>query len=219
MNTRRRELAEQVLAGYPRGPAAATEPTAQALARAADARAVILVEGLSDQIALETLASRRARDLAAEGVVIVPMGGARAAGALLARFGPTGAALTLAGLCDAGEEAVVRRALAQAGLGSPRDRRDMARLGFHVCVEDLEDELLRAVGPPQVEAAFDAYGDLGAFRSLQRQPPWQGKPLSAQQRRFLGSGASRKLRYARILVEALDLDRVPPPLDAVLASV
>src|SRR5919206_3120161 len=50
------------------GPAA----TARALASAANARAVILVEGFSDQIALETLAARRRLDLVAEGVAIVP---------------------------------------------------------------------------------------------------------------------------------------------------
>lgn len=38
-------------------------------------------------------------------------------------------------------------------------------------------------------------------------------------RRFLGSGARRKLRYARLLVESVDLDRVPDPLEAVLADV
>ena len=45
-------------------------------AKTAGARAIVLVEGISDQIALETLAVRRGRDLAAERVVIVPTGGA-----------------------------------------------------------------------------------------------------------------------------------------------
>jgi hypothetical protein len=38
-------------------------------------RAVVLVEGTSDQHAVETLARRRGRDLVAEGVEVVPMGG------------------------------------------------------------------------------------------------------------------------------------------------
>ena len=38
-------------------------------------RGVILVEGTSDRHAVETLARRRGRDLQAEGVAIVPMGG------------------------------------------------------------------------------------------------------------------------------------------------
>jgi hypothetical protein len=35
----------------------------------------------------------------------------------------------------------------------------------------------------------------------------------------MGSGGRRKTRYARFLVEALDLARVPRPLDGVLAHV
>jgi hypothetical protein len=35
----------------------------------------------------------------------------------------------------------------------------------------------------------------------------------------MGSGGSRKIRYARLLVEALDLDDVPRPLVGVLAHV
>jgi hypothetical protein len=35
----------------------------------------------------------------------------------------------------------------------------------------------------------------------------------------MGSGGSRKIRYARLLVEALDLTRVPRPLDRVLTHV
>jgi hypothetical protein len=72
--TRRRELAPAALSGYVSGPAAATEATARALREAADARAIVLVEGISDQIALETLAARRGRDLDGEVVAIVPMG-------------------------------------------------------------------------------------------------------------------------------------------------
>jgi hypothetical protein len=96
----------------------------------------------------------------------------------------------------------------------------MDRLGFCVCVEDLEDELIRAVGAPAVERLFEEHGDLGRFRSLQSQPAWRGAAPEAQMRRFLGSGARRKLRYARVLVEAAAVrGAVPRPLDAVLAAV
>jgi hypothetical protein len=178
-------------------------------AKTADARAVVLVEGLSDQIALETLAVRRGRDLAAEGVVIVPTGGAHGVARYLRRFGPQGAGLRLAGLCDAAEEGTVLRRLAAAGFGAP----------FRVCVEDLEDELIRAAGAALVEDVFDAHGDLRSFRRMQRQPAWRGRAPEAQLRRFLGAGSQRKPRYARFLVEAVSLDRIPPPLDAVLADV
>jgi len=214
--TRRRRLASRLLEGYVHGPAAATEATAWALAKVAAAEAVVLVEGISDQIAVETLAPRGGRDLDAERVVVVPVGGAHAMARYLRLFGPGGAALRLAGLCDAGEENVVRRALASAGIGSPGTRAGLERLGFYVCVKDLEDELIRAIGAARVEELIDSQGDLGSFRSLQRQPEWRGQPTGAQLRRFFGSGARRKSRYARLLAGAVDLDRLPHPLQAVL---
>lgn len=215
--TRRRELARRLLDGYVHGPAAATEATARALAKVAAAEAVLLVEGISDQIAVETLAARRGRDLGAERVVVLPTGGAHAMTRYLTQLGPAGADLKLAGLCDAGEENIVRRGLASAGIGSPGTRADMERLGFYVCVEDLEDELIRAIGTAQVEALIDSQGDLGSFRALQGQPEWRSRPAGAQLRRFLGSGATRKLRYARLLAGSVDLGRPPRPLEALLA--
>jgi hypothetical protein len=216
--TRRRELASRLLEGYVHGPAAATEATARALAKAAAADNIVLVEGISDQIAVETLAARHGRDFGAERVVVVPAGGAHGIARYLMQFGPAGAGLRLAGLCDIGEENVVRRGLASAGIGSPQTRADMERLDFYVCDEDLEDELIRAIGVAQVEALIDSQGDLGSYRSLQRQPEWRSQPADAQLRRFLGSGATRKLRYARVLTSAVEMDRLPHPLDALLNS-
>jgi len=210
---------EGLLAGYICGPAAATEATAVALARAEAARVVVLVEGVSDQIAVETLARRRGRDLAAEGVVVLPVGGAHGVARYMRRFGCDRTAVRLAGLCDAAEAHFVEQGLAAAGLGAPRSRADLERLGFFVCVEDLEDELIRAAGPAHVTEVFAANGDLRAFRTLQRQPAWRGKDEAAQLRRFLGAGYMRKLRYARLLTEAISFDRMPQPLAALLAVV
>jgi len=183
------------------------------------ARAVVLVEGTSDAHALEALAERRDRDLAAEGVVLVPIGGAQAIGSFLARYGPRGANLTLAGLCDAAEEQHFRRALEGAGLGTNLTRSDMERLGFFVCVQDLEDELIGALGAPAVQHVVEAQGDLQAFRTLQKQAAWRGRPAEDQLHRFMGSGGRRKFRYARLLVEALDLADMPRPLVGVLEHV
>jgi len=185
----------------------------------ADARAVVLVEGISDQVAIEALAERRGRDLDAECISVVPIGGAQALGRFLNRFGPQGLDVRLAGLCDAGEERDFRRALERAGLGSDLTRAEMERLGFYVCVADLEDELIRALGAASVEQVVAAQGDLGSFRTLQKQSPWQGRTIEEQLRRFMGSGGRRKIRYARLLVDALDLTHVPRPLDLVLAHV
>jgi hypothetical protein len=179
-------------------------------------RAVVLVEGISDQVALEALAERRGRDLEAEGVAVVPIGGAQAIGRFLERFGPRGLDVRLAGLCDSGEEGDFRRGLERAGLGSNLTRAEMERLGFYVCEEDLEDELIRALGAASVEEVVKAERDLRAFRTLQKQPEWHGRPVEEQLRRFMGSGGRRKIRYARLLIHALDLSEVPRPLDLVL---
>jgi OLD-like protein len=189
------------------------------LAEGVDLRAVVLVEGISDKCAIEALAERRGRSLDVEGVSVVPIGGAQSIGRFLTQFGPQGLDVTLAGLCDAGEEGDFRRGLERAGLGSDLTRADMEALGFYVCDADLEVELIRALGAAAVVEVIDAHGDLGPFRTMQKQPEWRGRPVEEQLRRFMGSGGRRKIRYARFLVEALDKDQVPRPLDRVLAHV
>ncbi|HET6682386.1 MAG TPA: TOPRIM nucleotidyl transferase/hydrolase domain-containing protein [Gaiella sp.] len=184
-----------------------------------DVRAVVLVEGLSDRSALEALAAKHGRDLAAEGVSVVPIGGAQAIRRALDLYGPRGLDLALAGLCDAGEERSFLRGLERAGLGSDLTRDAMERLGFYVCEADLEDELIRALGAEAAEGVVETQGDIGPFRTLQKQPEWRGRPLHDQLRRFFGSGGRRKIRYARFLVEALDLDSMPRPLDGVLRHI
>jgi hypothetical protein len=179
----------------------------------------VLVDGVSDQSALEALAERRGRNLEAEGISVVAMGGAQRIGRFLDLFGPQGLDVRLAGLCDAAEEGDCRRGLERAGLGSNLTRADMESLGFYVCVADLEDELIRALGAAAVEQVVAAQGELGSFRTLQKQAAWQGRTNEEQLRRFMGSGGRRKIRYARLLVEALDLTQVPRPLDRVLAHV
>lgn len=177
----------------------------------------MLVEGVSDQRAVEALARRRGRDLDAERVSVVAMGGATNLGHFLRRLGAPAAEVRLAGLCDAGEESGFRRSLERAGLGSSLTRSDMERLGFYVCVADLEDELIRAVGVPGVERVLDNAGELELFRKFQKQPPWRGQPDTEQLHRFLGTQSGRKIQTAALLVEALDLNRVPWPLEGLLA--
>jgi hypothetical protein len=180
-------------------------------------RAVVLVEGVSDRRALEALAARRGRVLAADGVAVVAMGGAKNIARFLERFGPHGSDVSVAGLYDVAEEPDVRRGLERAGFGSG-SLLDLEMLGFYACIEDLEDELIRALGPERVVSLVDDRGELGPFRTLQKQPEWRGRPLDQQLRRFLGN-ASRKIDYAPLLVDALDLASAPRPLDAVLSHV
>ena len=179
-------------------------------------RAVVLVEGTSDKVALEALAERRGRNLDAERVAIVPIGGAQAIGTFLERFGPRGLDVRLAGLCDAAEERHFQRGLERAGLGSNLTRAEMERLGFYVCVADLEDELIRSLGAAAVEQVADTQGELEAFRTFQKQPAHQIRTHEEQLRSWMNN---RKIRYARLLVEALDPAKVPRPLDGVLAHV
>jgi len=162
---------------------------------------VVLVEGRSDKAAVEALAARRGLDLAAEGVDVVAMGGAQAIGRFLEPY----AGARLAVLCDEAEEVAIRRGFERAGLAAPR---------VHVCRPDLEAELIRALGAAAVLAIAEAQGELASFRTFQKQPAQQGKTVEQQLHRWMGN---RKIRYAPLLVDALDLAAVPAPLDAVLA--
>ena len=90
--------------------------------------------------------------------------------------------------------------------------------GFYVCDADLEDELIRALGPSCVEDVIAEQGELRAFRTFQQQPAQRGRAIDAQLRRFMGTHSGRKLKYGRLLVAALDLGRVPRPLALVLAT-
>jgi len=184
---------------------------------AAHARTVVLVEGMSDKLAVQALAERRGRDLDAEGVAVLAMGGSKNIHRFLATFGPQGMAMKVAGLCDVREERDFRRALERAGFGSNLTRGDIEALGFHVCVADLEDELIRALGADAAERVVEAQGELGALRTFQRQPQWAGRSREEQLRRFLGTHSGRKIASAPLLVQALDPDRIPPPLDRLLA--
>ena len=66
-------------------------------------RAVVLVEGDSDRVALLTLAGRCGRSLADEGVEVVAMGGITNTRAFAWHYGPRGLGIPLAGLYDAPE--------------------------------------------------------------------------------------------------------------------
>jgi hypothetical protein len=187
------------------------------LASVSAAQKVILVEGGSDKAALETLAGRRGQVLGDGGVHVVAMGGATSIGHFLDVLGPRGINVKLAGLCDVGQEGYVRGALARGGLGSSTSRAGLEALGFYVCVADLEDELIRAVGTVAVEQIIRAQGELRSFRTFQRQPAQQLQGATEQLHRFMGTRSGRKSRYARLLAGALDLAQLPRPLDRVLA--
>jgi hypothetical protein len=179
-------------------------------------RSVVLVEGPSDAGAVRALARRRGHDLDTEGVSVVAMGGYGNLGRFLERYGPAGIDVRLAGLYDAPEERHFTRGLARAGFGSSLARADLEAQGFYACEANLEDELTRALGPAAMEELLEAQGELSAFRTYQKQPAHREEAIETQLRGFLWN---RKLKYGVLIVDALDLDRVPRPLAGVLAHV
>jgi hypothetical protein len=214
--------------------------TAYARDAAAGRGAVVLVEGLSDRAAVEALAARRSRDLRAEGIFTVPMGGATNLGHFLDLLGPRGRDVRLAGLCDAAEAPGFRRSLQRAGLTAARAPAASApaalppaasapagpvpadfldRIGFFVCVADLEDELIRSLGTDRVEQVVADQGELGPLRTFSKQPAQRERTREQQLRRFMGTRSGRKILYARALAEALDPAHVPDPLARLLAYV
>src|SRR5262249_39509830 len=139
-------------------------------------RPVVLVEGVSDKVALETLALRRGRNLATERVSVVAAGGAQAMGRFLGLYGPQGSDVVVAGLCDAGEAAGLRLALERAGFGRDLDRAGMERLGRFAGRADLQDELVRCLGARAVMEGLAVPGKLGSFRPHPKHPPHPRHP-------------------------------------------
>ena len=160
--------------------------------------AVVLVEGITDRIALVAVAAKLGLDLA--GIEIVPIGGAQAIRRAFAEHDGE----HVVGLCDAGEERWFRRVLGDA---------------TYVCVEDMEDELIRSLGPAGVEGVIDEQGELESFRHFQNQPAWRGRPVELQLHRWLRSAHRRNKRYPPLLVAALEPERIPRPLVGVLEHV
>ncbi len=159
---------------------------------------IILVEGITDRLALEAVAVRLGMEL--RGVEIVPIGGAQAVRRAAAEYEGE---QHIVGMCDAGEERFFRRVLGDATF---------------VCHKDIEDELLRAVGVPRVEELLAAQGELTTFRHFQNQPAWRGRSAAEGLPRWLQSADRRRYRYLPLLVEMLEPDEIPQPLSAVLAA-
>jgi len=156
---------------------------------------VVLVEGESDRVALVTLAARCG----------LPEPDVRSVG------GSKGARRAVAEL--AGTEVI--------GLVDAAERRDFERVldRVFVCDPDLEGEFVRALGVAGVEAVIAAEGELESFRRLQNQPAQRTRTAEEQLERFFGGRSGNKPRYARLLAAAVPLDRMPPPIAAVLDAV
>jgi hypothetical protein len=166
-------------------------------------RTVVLVEGVSDRLAVAACARGQGLELEREGIAVVDMGGSKNVRRYLAAARSQEPEVRVAGLCDADGEGDFRRAF--GGL-------DEACARLFVCVEDLEDELIRALGADAVQAVLRDEEELELFRSFQKQPAWRGRGVDGQLRRFIGTHSGRKIRLAPRLVQALARDRQPAPL-------
>jgi len=174
---------------------------------------VVLVEGASDAAVVQVLC--RARGLDPEGVDVRDMGGVTNVGHHLRALDDGTRVL---GLYDAPEERFVVRALRGEGY-DVRDGSDLAGLGFVLCDRDLEEELIRALGPQRVQDVLADLGELDRFRAFQRQPQWRGRPVCDQLRRFAGTTSGRKLLLARRLAEELDHTTTPAALTTLVDEI
>ena len=179
---------------------------------------IILVEGVTDELALTLAAQRSGRDLRAEGVSIVPTRGAHALGRFLRRLVAEDPATLFAGLYDEGEEGVIRAALERAGYGPHLDRSNLESVGFFACVADLEDELIRAAMDANLDLSLliEEQGDAQPWRRFRSQQAWRGRPVDQQFRRFIRSVSERNSRYIRAIVETIDPSLLPRPMRLLL---
>ena len=177
------------------------------------AAVVVLVEGASDAAVVRVLCA--ARDLDHGGIDVRDLGGVTNVGHHLRRLDATTRVL---GLYDAPEPRFVLRGLRSAG-HDVGDVSDLADRGFWMCDRDLEDELIRALGPERVEAVLAELGELERFRAFQRQPQWRGRERAQQLRRFAGTASGRKLVLARRLAEELTPDTTPAALTALVDAI
>ena len=174
-------------------------------------RTLVLVEGKSDAGAVRALADLLGCDLDLHHIQIWSADGVTNFPQLLVEFAHIHPGAEFCGMYDVADERHVRRALTHAAIPIAAHE-SLESFGFFACVADLEDELIRALGAEAVERVLEAQGELISFRRFQAMPQHRGTPVHHQLRRFLGTRATRKIRSAQRLVEALGLARLPRPL-------
>jgi hypothetical protein len=177
---------------------------------------LVLVEGESDAAAVRALANLIGFDLARHHVELQSANGVTNYSRALSAFVLAHPDAGFCGLYDVADERHVRQAL--SSVGAPiADDASVEPFGFFACTADLEEELIRALGAASVERVIEEQGELASFRRFQAMPQHRGTPVHQQLRRFLGTRATRKVRSAQRLVEALAVDRLPPPLAGLAA--
>ena len=176
-------------------------------------RVQVFLEGASDVAAVCALAAKAGVDR--DRIRLVDLGGVTNVGRALTWLDQEHPDDTVLGLCDAGEADVAVRALRRSGLAL-RDASDLQGYGFFVCVRDLEDELIRALGTARAVAVVESLGLGGKLEVLRGQQAWRDRPLSEQVHRFCGVASGRKELLAGAFAEALNAEAVPEPLQLLL---
>jgi hypothetical protein len=179
---------------------------------------LVLVEGDSDAAAVRALGVLLGFDLHLNHIQVRSADGVSNFSRVLTDFVRAHPGAGFCGMYDAADERHVRRALVNAGIPIAAHE-SVDSFGFFACVADLEDELIRALGAETVERVIDAQLELASFRRFQSMPQHRQSPVHQQLRRFLGTRATRKIRSAQRLVEALDPARLPHPLVQLAARI
>jgi hypothetical protein len=172
---------------------------------------LVLVEGDSDAAAVRALSELIGCDLGLAHIQIRSSAGVTNFSRVLEGFVHEHPNAGICGMYDTADEWHVRRALTNVAIPIAAHE-SLEAYGFFACVADLEDELIRALGTDEVERVLQAQDELHSFRRFQAMPQHRFSPVHQQLRRFLGTRATRKIRSARCLVQAMDIARLPPPL-------
>lgn len=178
---------------------------------------VVLLEGPSDVAAVRAVAAARGLSEESHRYRLVDMGGATNIRRHLEAARRDPAPVRVVGMCDAAEAVFFARALAKGHKGTDHPA-VLAERGFQVCDADLEDELIRSLGPERVVRVLARLGLAQRLAGFQGQPQWRGRPLSTQLHRFAGVASGRKTLLAGALAAALPPDDVPAPLAQLVAS-
>ena len=174
-----------------------------------------MLEGASDVAAVRAASERAGLGLGDAGVRLIDMGGATNVRRHLVEAARASTSPRVLGMCDIKEGAFFVRALRELECDvSSVD--DLPRWGFQLCDRDLEDELMRALGPDGVRRVLDGLRLSGRFATFTRQPAWAARDFHEQARRFAGVASGRKEVMAAALAAALDPQALPSPLRQLL---
>ena len=175
----------------------------------------VLLEGASDVAAVRSVAERSGLRLDERDVRLVDMGGATNVRRHLFAAARATISPRVLGMCDIKEAPFFVRALRDVGC-DVTSAQALPRWGFQLCDRDLEDELMRALGPRGVRDVIEGLGLEDRFATFTQQPAWAARDFHEQAHRFAGVASGRKELMAEGLARALPPRSLPRPLRGLL---